>query len=99
MQAGITDNGIVIGTGPYVATDLVTDDHLTLVKNENYWNGDVNVDEITRPHHSDGDTLHLHFRQVKSMLLMVWHMQAILYLRMMILRSPVLQQAAHSMHG
>ena len=39
VQAGITDNGIVIGTGPYVATDLVTDDHLTLVKNENYWNG------------------------------------------------------------
>ena len=36
VQAGITDNGIVIGTGPYVATDLVTDDHLTLVKNENY---------------------------------------------------------------
>ena len=33
VQAGITDNGIVIGTGPYVATDLVTDDHLTLVKN------------------------------------------------------------------
>ena len=42
---------------------------------------------------------HLPFRQVKSMLPMVWHMQAILYLRMMILRSPVLQQAAHSMHG
>ena len=56
-QAGITDNGIVIGTGPYVATDLVTDDHLTLVKNENYWNGDVNVDEITVRTISDGDTL------------------------------------------
>ena len=57
VQAGITDNGIVIGTGPYVATDLVTDDHLTLVKNENYWNGDVNVDEITVRTISDGDTL------------------------------------------
>lgn len=32
VQAGITDNGIVIGTGPYVATDLVTDDHVDLVK-------------------------------------------------------------------
>lgn len=31
-EAGITDNGIVIGTGPYVATDLVADDHLDLVK-------------------------------------------------------------------
>ena len=37
--------------------DLVTDDHLTLVKNENYWNGDVNVDEITVRTISDGDTL------------------------------------------
>ena len=57
VQAGITDNGIVIGTGPYVATDLVTDDHLTLVKNEYYWNGDVNIDEITVRTISDGDTL------------------------------------------
>ena len=40
-----------------MATDLVTDDHLTLVKNENYWNGDVNVDEITVRTISDGDTL------------------------------------------
>ena len=30
---------------------------LTLVKNENYWNGDVNVDEITVRTISDGDTL------------------------------------------
>ena len=45
-DAGITEDGIVIGTGPYVATDLVTDDHLDLVKNENYWAGDVNIDEI-----------------------------------------------------
>ena len=40
-----------------MATDLVTDDHLTLVKNENYWNGDVKVDEITVRTISDGDTL------------------------------------------
>ena len=57
MQAGISDDGIVIGTGPYVATELVTDDHVNLVKNENYWNGDVNVDEITVRTISDGDTL------------------------------------------
>lgn len=57
MQAGVSDNGIVIGTGPYVATELVTDDHVNLVKNENYWNGDVNVDEITVRTISDGDTL------------------------------------------
>ena len=57
VEAGITDDGIVIGTGPFVATELVTDDHLELVKNENYWNGDVNVDEVTVRTISDGDTL------------------------------------------
>ena len=40
-----------------MATELVTDDHVNLVKNENYWNGDVNVDEITVRTISDGDTL------------------------------------------
>lgn len=58
-KEGVTENGIVIGTGPYVATDLVTDDHLNLVKNENYWDGEVNIDEITVRTISDGDTLAL----------------------------------------
>lgn len=57
MEAGITENGIVTGTGPFVVTDLVTDDHVSLVKNENYWNGDVKIDEITVRTISDGDTL------------------------------------------
>ena len=47
MQAGISDDGIVIGTGPYVATELVTDDHVNLVKNENYWDGEVPLDKVT----------------------------------------------------
>ena len=42
---------------------------------------------------------HLLFRQVRSMLPMVWHMQAILYLKMMILHLPVQLQAVHSMRG
>lgn len=49
----------MVGTGPFVATELVTDDHLNLVKNENYWDGNVNVDEITVRTISDGDTLAL----------------------------------------
>lgn len=57
MEAGITEEGSVIGTGPYVAQEVVTDSHLNLVKNENYWNGDVKVDEITVRTISDGDTL------------------------------------------
>lgn len=59
MDAGITDDGIVVGTGPYVAVDLVTDERLNLVKNENYWDGDVKIDEITVRTISDGDTLAL----------------------------------------
>lgn len=57
MEEGITDDGIVVGTGPYAAVELATDDHLNLVKNENYWNGTVNIDEITVRTISDGDTL------------------------------------------
>ena len=59
MDEGVSDDGIVVGTGPYVATELVTDDHLNLVKNENYWDGDVNIDEITVRTIADGDTLAL----------------------------------------
>lgn len=59
MEEGITEDGMVVGTGPYVAVELVTDDHLNLVKNENYWNGTVNIDEITVRTISDGDTLAL----------------------------------------
>lgn len=32
MQAGITEDGIVTGTGPYVATELITDEELKLEK-------------------------------------------------------------------
>lgn len=57
MEAGITDDGIVSGTGPYKVTKLVTDERLELVKNENYWNGEPKLDEITVLTISDGDTL------------------------------------------
>ncbi len=53
------EGGTVVGTGPFVATELVTDDHISLVKNENYWNGDVKLDEVTVKTISDGDTLAL----------------------------------------
>jgi peptide/nickel transport system substrate-binding protein len=59
IEAGITEEGIVVGTGPFVAVELVTDDHVNLVKNENYWDGEVKIDEITVRTISDGDTLAL----------------------------------------
>ena len=57
MQAGITEDGNVSGTGPYRATEVETDVGLTLVKNENYWNGTSNLDTIYVRTITDGDTM------------------------------------------
>lgn len=57
MQAGITDDGNVSATGPYIAEEIVTDSGLTLVKNQNYWNGEPSLDKIIVKTISDGDTL------------------------------------------
>ena len=56
VDAGF-DDGIVAGTGPYIAVDCKTDDHLTLVKNESYWNGEPKIDELTIRTITDGNTL------------------------------------------
>ncbi len=57
VDASDFEKGIACGTGPYVVKDMVTDDHLTLTKNENYWNGTPKLDELTIRTISDGDTL------------------------------------------
>lgn len=57
VQASDFDSGIVAGTGPYMVVDMVTDDHLTLTKNTNYWNGTPKIDELTIRTLSNGDTL------------------------------------------
>ena len=57
VDASDFEKGISVGTGPYVAVDMVTDDHLTLVRNENYWDGTPKLDEITIRTISNGDTL------------------------------------------
>lgn len=56
VSAGIQD-GIVQATGPYQAVSLVSGSRLDLVKNEDYWNGEPKIDEITVLTISDGDTL------------------------------------------
>lgn len=56
VDAGF-DGGIVAGTGPYIAIDCESGDHLNLVKNENYWNGTPHIDELTIRTISDGNTL------------------------------------------
>lgn len=57
MEAGITDDGMVVGTGPYTAVSLSSSQELDLVKNENYWNGEPGYDNITVLTITDGDTL------------------------------------------
>ena len=57
VDASDFENGIVAGTGPYVVKELVTDDHLTLIPNTNYWNGTPKLDELTIRTLSNGDTL------------------------------------------
>ena len=59
MEAGITDDGVVIGTGPYVVVSIEADTELDLVKNENYWDGTPGYDNIQVLTITDGDTLAL----------------------------------------
>ena len=59
MEAGITDDGIVIGTGPYVVESLESGVELNLVKNDSYWNGTPGYDRIQVLTITDGDTLTL----------------------------------------
>ena len=57
MDAGVGEDGIVVGTGPYKAVALVTDSRLELAPNSDYWNGTPKLDHITVRTISDGDTL------------------------------------------
>ncbi len=57
VDASDFDAGIAVGTGPYKVVDMVTDDHLTLVPNEYYWNGEPKLDQLTIRTISDGNTL------------------------------------------
>lgn len=56
MQAGISEDGNVLGTGPYQAT-AVSDTEITLQKNESYWDGEPKLDKIVVRSITDGDTL------------------------------------------
>ena len=57
MDAGVTAQGIVCGTGPYRAVELVTGERLELEPNAAYWNGMPKLDHITVRTITDGDTL------------------------------------------
>ena len=57
MKAGISPDGNVAGTGPFIAVEINSGDHLRLRKNPAYWNGEVRLDEVTVRTITDGDTL------------------------------------------
>lgn len=59
MEAGITADGIVCGTGPYVVSAMTAGKELDLVKNETYWNGTPGYDQVSVVTIPDGDTLTL----------------------------------------
>lgn len=48
-----------IGTGPFVVKELIPGGTLTLVKNENYWDGDVALDQVTFKKFDDDDAMNL----------------------------------------
>ncbi|SHE59191.1 ABC transporter substrate-binding protein [Alkalibacter saccharofermentans] len=56
MEAGVTEDKNVVGTGPYIAT-RVTDTEINLTSNDNYWDGEVIVNNINVKSITDGDTL------------------------------------------
>lgn len=59
MQAGIIGEGgtaNVVGTGPYIAVS-VSPTEITLEKNENYWGGEVKVDQVIVKSFEDASAL------------------------------------------
>lgn len=57
MSAGVTREGIVVGTGPYVAKKLASGSSLELERNPYYWDGTPGYKRVKVMTISDGDTL------------------------------------------
>lgn len=53
---GVDFNSAPVCTGPYVITSFTPEENLEVVKNENYWGGDVGLDSITYKHIPDSST-------------------------------------------
>jgi len=56
MEYGVTKDNNVAGTGPFIA-EKVTDSEINLVKNADYWGGEVKADRVNVKTITDGDTL------------------------------------------
>lgn len=58
-----TPQVLLLGTGPYVVTELVPDSHVTLEANPNWWGGDVEVTELRLDFIGEEGTRQLAMRQ------------------------------------
>lgn len=56
MEYGVTEDRNVAGTGPFIA-EKISDSEIELVKNDNYWGGEVKTDRVIVKSITDGDTL------------------------------------------
>lgn len=56
MEAGTEDDTKISGTGPFVVESF-SETSISLVKNENYWGGEVKTDRVNVESITDGDTL------------------------------------------
>lgn len=57
VQAGVTPEGIVAGTGPYVAKRVIPSQRVELEPNGKYWGGRPQMEKIVVRTISNGDTL------------------------------------------
>lgn len=57
VQAGVTPEGIVVGTGPYVVKKVVPSQRVELERNERYWGGKPGLEKIVVRTISNGDVL------------------------------------------
>lgn len=55
VESGEFDSNPIC-TGPYVVTSFTAEKTIKVVKNENYWNGEVGLDSITFKHIPDSNT-------------------------------------------
>ena len=56
IEYGVKEDRNVAGTGPFIA-EKISDSEIELVKNEDYWGGEVKTDKVIVKSITDGDTL------------------------------------------
>ena len=61
-EAWAQDPTKIVGNGPFVATEHVAKDHLTLVPNKYYWNGQATIQKLTMYFIEDANTAYSQYK-------------------------------------